>query len=342
MVLPLLLLVLLGTSSVGIALSVSTGQSMTLPVSSFFSSQDRKVLEDARQAMVTYAALYPYMYGPRGAGPGHLPCPDTDDWTPTVTPAVSQYAQFRNDSPDPPCGRQSPASGFLPRHVRLPEQRYVFHTEPAQLASYHVSGRFINNPINRIVNPSLLLPESGYTFAARIELPGQFQGRSGPQVVVSNKALFSGVLPSVAGWVIEKSDSLTQHWCDSAADETVSEQIVAWQCTTFVLLVEQCPQNAAVLLIVDHLPRDGSCSITDLQRLSIDGVPARSHWFFRNEWTSWVIVENTELCQAGIGNAIKPCALQFLRPHYALNHSATGVLPASDFAGITLGWERLL
>lgn len=341
-VLLLLLLLLFSMSTVGIALSLPTARSTTLPVSSFFSSKDRKVLTGARQAMVTYAALYQFMYGPRGAGPGHLPCPDTHGWTPSGAPALSPDRHFRNDSPDPPCGRHSPASGFLPRHVRLAEQRYAFHTEPAQLALYDVSGRFINNPVNRIVNPSLLLPESEPVFAARIELPAKPGGRSAPQVVISKKALFKGVLPSIAGWIIDKSGSLTQHWCNSSDNDAMSERIVAWQCSSFVRLAEHCPENAAVLLIVDHLPHDDRCSITDLQTLSIDGVPARSHWFFRNQWISWVIVENSELCQADAGNAVKTCTLQFVRPQNALTDSTNTALSSAGYAGITLAWERLL
>lgn len=35
-------------------------------------------MRDAREALISYAVLYGDYYGPGGAGPGHLPCPDTN------------------------------------------------------------------------------------------------------------------------------------------------------------------------------------------------------------------------------------------------------------------------
>ena len=38
-----------------------------------------EALQEAKQALIGVAVLYGDYYGAAGAGPGHLPCPDTDN-----------------------------------------------------------------------------------------------------------------------------------------------------------------------------------------------------------------------------------------------------------------------
>ena len=110
-------------------------------------------LLDARRALLAHSSAYPESYGPSGAGPGHLPCPDTD--TPlsasTIAPRPSGSYPFRGDGPNPPCGGAAIAVGRLPRHVSLPSRRELFHREGAQRFVYAVSADAVNNPPGRIV-----------------------------------------------------------------------------------------------------------------------------------------------------------------------------------------------
>ncbi len=69
-----------------------------------FQSNDESVsaLRDAKAALIAYAVLHGEHYGAAGAGPGHLPCPDTNG----------------NGSENTPCGNN--ALGRLPQSIVAP------------------------------------------------------------------------------------------------------------------------------------------------------------------------------------------------------------------------------
>ena len=141
-----LLLVLLTMLSGG-ALLMASWVSTSVPLER---QRDRaRVLGAARESLLAYAVGYIDLYGPRGAGPGHLPCPDTDPMD-NAPDALS----WLGDGPNPPCGHGSVALGRLPRHVSRPGHRYGFHGLPRQELWYAVSTAFVNNPVNRVVNPA--------------------------------------------------------------------------------------------------------------------------------------------------------------------------------------------
>ena len=71
-------------------------------------------LGQSRQALLSYSALYPYLYGPKGAGMGHLPCPDTDSLL------LESMDWSINHGPNPPCGNNPMAVGHLPSHISFP------------------------------------------------------------------------------------------------------------------------------------------------------------------------------------------------------------------------------
>ena len=114
----------------------------------------RAPLLEARRALVAHAAAYPETYGPLGAGPGHLVCPDTDTplgvWT--SGSASRPVADFAGDGPNPPCGGAPLAVGRLPRHVSLGASRRAFHHEPGQRLVYGVSTGYVNNPSGAAVH----------------------------------------------------------------------------------------------------------------------------------------------------------------------------------------------
>ena len=91
----------------------------------------------ARDALLAYATIYPELYGPTGAGPGHLPCPDTDD-------------AFRLAGPNPPCGRGDVATGRLPLHVTVAATRVGIDVDVGdEPVRYRLATRAANNPARR-------------------------------------------------------------------------------------------------------------------------------------------------------------------------------------------------
>ena len=100
----------------------------------------------AKTALISYASSYQDHYGPLGAGPGHLPCPDTD----FVRGSNSQSAKF--PGPNPPCGTTEIVMGFLPQRIQLANERYVFNKTTHSTIWYAVSTRYVNNPVNRVIN----------------------------------------------------------------------------------------------------------------------------------------------------------------------------------------------
>lgn len=357
----LVMLLVASVSSTGLALYAKSGGAVFVPVSEYVSLADQQLLIDARQALINYATLYPYLYGPRGAGPGHLPCPDTDGGavdsvrslhTDKSSESASDRSaggfsdrSFTGDSPNPPCGRTSVSSGKLPRHVRLADQRYAFHTASSQLASYGVSSNFINNPVNRIVNPSMLYADIRKLTAATISLPSGSPDRSAATVVLSHESLLAVALPSVAAWVIDKSKNLPHDWCSGpthnsgldTAEANAGTALAAAQCPAYEKLLERCPQDGALLLAVDRLPEDGECASTDYASLSIDGVPASRHWFVRNQWPRWVQINADGSCgRADRYTAEDACELRFVRPDNPMLHQRADATPV-----VNLVWHHL-
>ena len=147
--LPLLALALAGGAAWFVA--VQTGPGTPEPGAR---TGARAPLLEARRALVAHAAAYPETYGPLGAGPGHLVCPDTD--TPlgvrTSGSASRPVADFAGDGPNPPCGGAPLAVGRLPRHVSLGASRRAFHHEPGQRLVYGVSTGYVNNPSGAAVH----------------------------------------------------------------------------------------------------------------------------------------------------------------------------------------------
>ena len=336
--------VMFGAGSV--ALVLISGQSSARPLihASVISTSDQLLLVDARQSLLSYTALYPWLYGPRGAGTGHLPCPDTDVQQMPTHQGVDQWATL--DGPNPPCGNLIHAVGKLPRHVRLSDQRYAFHAEPMQLASFQVSGLVINNPVNRVVNPGLPGLSESTEPAAFIALPAKTPRQLNPRSVISYQALVEAAQPSVAAWVAGRSRNLPKNWCNGAtADEQSSSSssadiasVNALYCQRFIELAARCPDDQAMLLALDHLPDTELCATDVLAQLSMQGVPASRHWFVRNLWSEWFAFDSDKLCSDETA-AEAPCHLVLNRPEPIPDDSAEHT--GADLAkAINMYWTR--
>jgi len=265
----------------------SAAQSVRLPSSQqHYLKADHWALIHARQSLLSYASLYPYLYGPAGAGPGHLPCPDTDSQN---TRALRH--PFVGDSPNPPCGSSTHASGRLPRHVSLPRYRYAFHNEPFQRFSYSVYSHVVNNPINRRINPSLLSTAHGRNaLAATIQSGGEAPASgSGRKFAtrITNAALLKALKPAVAAWILDVVQRSVHGACRTQAQHKSVQPMTESKESDF---------SEILLLLVDQLPEGDSCISTDPGVSTIEQIAINRHWFVRNQWHEWVQIETSEDC----------------------------------------------
>ena len=203
----------------------------------------------ARDALLAYATIYPELYGPTGAGPGHLPCPDTDD-------------AFRLAGPNPPCGRGDVATGRLPRHVTVASTRVGIDVDAGgESVGYRLATRAANNPARR---PSV--PDAGDAYGASA-------GRDA-----------TAVLASVGRDGAEVSLALRESDLRVAAEGRVT----AWVASRAALPgpVGDGPGNVATEDGIDALAlvtrRVPSSNGEDV--LLVDGVPQDRHWFAADGW----------------------------------------------------------
>ena len=164
--------------------------------------QNLQRLNHAKQALLAAAVSYADNYGPRGSGPGHLPCPDLDP---------PDDGNPGNDGPDPPCGRAENQIGRVPRLTLATRsdagqsatgETELLSTESISTTAaehselnrtkllefypqlsfqdrqpwYVVDNAFINNPTNRIVNAettTTLVDNAGREVVAALMTPGK-------------------------------------------------------------------------------------------------------------------------------------------------------------------------
>ena len=297
-----MLFVLLGAGIAGLSQTLSYRIVSTLGFSA-----DQYPLLTARQALLTYSALYPWLYGPRGAGPGHLPCPDTD--APTMAP--SSQASNR-DGPNPPCGSEANATGRLPRHVNFPGHRYVFHVEPFQRLEYRVSSEMINNPVNRVVNDAVIRGDQGqWPFVAWVRQALDEPGRSRSaisQIPVSRESLLPGVKRSVAAWLVRQVNRERGEACSPSAEWVLASTIQ--DAPDLLSLIAQRESEPDIQPVPQPVDSPESCldyppqDMAEDDRL-IEGVPLAAHWFVRNGWHERIVVQPSESCAASLsGNCI--------------------------------------
>lgn len=267
-------------------------------------------LVQSRQALLSYSALYPYLYGPKGAGIGHLPCPDTDslllestDWS-------------INHGPNPPCGNSPLAIGHLPSHISFPEERYMIHTGTGRRLEYEVSASVINNPTNRPVNPEIisnLAIDLPYTALLRQHHPNSRSNAiQSSEIALTSKALMLAVRPSLAAWLTDKLNDQVGSVCElslialeqkeqgercrevgqlvlrCSTEENPSD---TWQMTS-----ESFQMMLLLLFLADEMPEQFQCEENIREKLFIDSVPAKQHWFVRNSWSDWVSIEHDTQC----------------------------------------------
>ncbi len=284
------LIVLLGVGSVWLAgIAVSTTSR---------SANQTLALSQARNALISYAVNYIDHYGAQGAGIGHLPCPDTDKPDNTVSDT------WHRDGPNPPCAKQAVEHGWLPRHVNVRDGRYHFHARAQQRLLYAVSGKFVNNPLGRVVNPST---EGGITVGQYTDViavlatppldanPAEGGFWLNPQSMASQGGAYSLIrvvdlrkptMQRVGGWLVGQLNNAMQHRCASADDVS--------KCSAAEHSLSDCDvskkTNVLHWLAVDVAPI--RCEDHEQHVLStftlLEEVLIQRHWFIRNEWFEFV------------------------------------------------------
>lgn len=273
---------------------------------------DQHAMIQARQSLLSYASLYPFLYGPSGAGPGHLPCPDTDDLTPIAT---SQ--PFAGDSPNPPCGSSSRANGHLPRHVSLPGYRYAFHRESYQRFDYSVYSHVVNNPVNRVVNPSLFTTPNSVAATIELNRPTSVLESDRRAIVrITNANLLQVLRSSIAAWILAIAERTQSSACSAVPQATLAQRCLRLgelqaRCVESVQLGNKTNPDAILLLLIDQLPQDDTCISTDPGSSTIEQIAVARHWFFRNHWHEWVQIEFSENCTA----SLMGCSLVYKAEH---------------------------
>lgn len=245
-------------------------------------------LERAKQALISYAINYIDHYSAQGAGVGHLPCPDTD------SPDLSHSDPWVRDGPNPPCARQDVELGWLPRHVSTKSGRYHFHNRNRQRLWYAVSGKFINNPLNRIVNPSTVgnINVGGFDdVVAVLTLPdlelGQEQSLAWwmgdnielnrfPYTVILNNDIRVPAMRRVSDWLLARlNPEMNPSPCELGAELNMLHWV----------------SNRSV---------NPDCAAHKKELLSefalLEGVPYARHWFVRNEWFDYLEFKFEPVC----------------------------------------------
>ncbi len=209
-------------------------------------------------ALAAHSVMYHDHYGPSGAGPGHVPCPDTDAHIdlPPERRALSRAG------PNPPCASRPEVHGVTPAHISVATLRAGVDVEAGvgYPLSYAVLSDVVNNPTGRIVNTELL---SQATTLARIGVARQSAH------VASQRPLLP--LP------------LRSH----VVHAPVKRRVTSW-------LINQLASSTLLPSSGCHPPTGCELSaLYPLKKALVEGVTAERHWFWRNQWDLgyWLMVD---------------------------------------------------
>ncbi|MEE9321075.1 MAG: hypothetical protein V3U76_11560 [Granulosicoccus sp.] len=282
-VLLLMLVLLVGAGSTALWLAASAEPLAAINTSMKHPWQD---LIQARQALLAYTADYAQLYGGTSAGPGHLPCPDSD-----IRKPVKADSAAPNDGPNPPCGRGGFSTGWLPRQVTINAHRYVIQPQKSRNYRYTVATGYINNPINRIVNSrsNTGLSVGGRQAVVAMISTDKVVGDQGMQIFLYRGQLIKTAKRAVAAWLIE---ALQRAYLRSCRDESIGGS-EGCRFTSTVLSRENSTQHEQY---INLRGQDLVSVLADPVANSIDGTPILRHWFVRNRWHEEFELQVQQVC----------------------------------------------
>lgn len=323
----------------GLVLSSSV-QSLVIDSRLSVTEADRQTITSAREALIAYSVNYMELYGARGAGPGHLPCPDTD------AKAGSTIDQWKKDGPNPPCGQQPVATGWLPRHANVNHGRYRFHSDARQRLWYAVANEFVNNPVNRIVNPAsssgldvlgndgviaiIAAPYSEAEFHAVSDwwLRRNLDRDIATVGLIRDKDVLLPAISRVGEWIESILNRTLTQYCSVPQDTDHG-------CTVNVAALASCGLSQFELLALWLAPELAHAGCDEIrQNLSVrhhalDDVPLLQHWFVRNRWHEFLRITVNDACKRFVSH----CRFVFTNNtkrfgssvHHAMELSSTGL-----------------
>ena len=246
-------------------------------------------LSRARNALISYAVNYIDHYGAQSAGIGHLPCPDTDN------PDSTQPDAWHLDGPNPPCAANAVEQGWLPRKVDVVGGRYHFHTRAKQRLLYAVSGRYVNNPLSRVVNPTTAgdITVAGYSGVVAV-----LKTSSEPDAaytLIRTVDIRQQAMQRVGAWLVGKLAAAWRLRCS---------QSMATGCVARYFQLADCKFSANEKLLhwlhIKPLFVDCESYKTILKSTFTlwEGVPFNRHWFIRNAWGDFIELQVDDDCIA--------------------------------------------
>ncbi len=275
-----------------------------------------RLLKNAKQNLIALSVTYADNYSATGAGPGHLPCPNTD-----MPDGLREH-----DGPSPPCGNADVAVGRLPRvstisaaNRVLAYQKGYYNAEAALW--YAVSNQFVNNPfipVNSESEGKLSIDgEAGYV--AVVSYPGnsigtQLQYRpslsiahylegensdgdyefsrfaigEGNDIIIGIKA--EEMIPLVVSRILGNAVS----WLENFRKQNCE---MDYRLACYPAATETQGGACAVGILDGWMAVDkGTCPGTLFSDNLLDNVLTTSHWFLRNEWPRLIRYKVGESC----------------------------------------------
>ncbi len=266
-------------------------------------AQQIRQLHRAKQQLIAYAVTYPDNYGPSGAGPGHLPCPDRDP---------PDDGNPNNDGPDPPCGSAAVQVGRVPR-LTLAEKRFTTNSDnrfklleffpPQSFVDrqpwYWVDDGFINNPVNRQVNMSTVTAKQnkrGSDVVAVLVAPGAERNESQQRPGLNLRDYAESLAPALSqGHPFSRDYDETTNDLQvfiyredimPLVEQRVNGFLLEQVATKFNALKQARAPGAACAEPLHEQDDVGTITCFDwlVDDGELEGVAAHRHWFFRNGW----------------------------------------------------------
>jgi len=233
---------------------------------------EARQLNQTRQRLIHYSVDYANLYGAGGAGPGHLPCPDTD-------------AMNVQSGPNPPCSQQIIASGKVPSGVTRTIGRLGFTHQLSNRPIYEVGRALVNNPMQAIATNQW--PDE-HRFSSHTFAYAKLTGVNGESRTIGKKHLQVPVHQWVQAWLVNQLLISVLSHCEKRSYEDVqidSSPIVLADCALAEPATRRIPIACRSEVTVCVLEAEELLSLlTNGDQLDWQGVPIRRHWFVANQW----------------------------------------------------------
>lgn len=270
-------------------------------------------LKFARENLIALSVNYMDNYGPTGAGPGHLPCPNFK------IPDGSR-SSF---GPDTPCSGDHFVIGRLPRLVGIKHGLRVLNYQPDQYDAqnalwYIVSTSFVNSPFkkvniesrgdlsfNGLQNVVAVVLDSGpalktqlnmrpsSSFSAYLEL--QISSVEILTSPTSNDRYLAITLDDLLPLIVARVGATVAQWVLGYRDKYCSSGYTGIPCFPFASAHPDGVCSDGVLegwLSVEA----GECAHSLFDHSDLDQAPRGMHWFIRNRWFEQVHYKIDAVC----------------------------------------------